>query len=268
MKPVLIQYQTPSIVIYGGVKYSSMNEFATKHKFYNNDKKKLLIKYIWSNFKYLRDNQNNIYNIDLADDYDKSKFELYLKGKSFTRKYISTQIVYKNKLYVSITNLADELNICRTELRRILVNNYKNVKEKVKIVLSKKVEKEIENKIIRQKNKIRIDSFKVIYNDLVFKSIAELARFINIKDDTLRLYIKYNNFQPENYTFDLNNEKLKKLRLYLEKKDIEQKLISFEDKVKDFANSRDIPLYKITSLIKDKSIKNIEELKRYYQYIY
>ena len=44
MKQILIQNQTPSKIIFDGVEYNSLCEFATKNKIYNKDKRKSLFK--------------------------------------------------------------------------------------------------------------------------------------------------------------------------------------------------------------------------------
>ena len=64
MRKVLIHEQTPTKIIYNGIEYKSLGEFARKYKFYSSEKKKLLQKFIWKHFGFFRTNifLNQVYN--------------------------------------------------------------------------------------------------------------------------------------------------------------------------------------------------------------
>ena len=266
MKQVLIQDQTPSKIIFNGVEYNNLCEFATKNKIYDKDKRKLLFKFIWNNFKQVF--KNKLYNIDLADDYKKEKLRLYLQGKTQTRKTRATQIIFKNKLYVSIYNLAEELGLCKPELQRAIHTQYKNkLKTNSTLKINKKTEKLIEEKVRLKKEGLRRDDMKIKYNDFVFNTISKLAKKINVNVKCIRSFMHTHNIKAEDYQIDLNSLKYKEFREYIEKKDKQKNLIPFKDKIKTFAKENDISLYKINLLIDEKNIKSIEELKKYYQYI-
>lgn len=266
MKQILIQNQTPSKIIFDGVEYNSLCEFATKNKIYNKDKRKSLFKFIWSNFKEVF--KNKLYNIDLADDYRKEKLRLYLQGKTQTRKTRATQVIFKNKLYVSIYNLAEELGLCKTELHRAIHTQYKDkLKINSTLKIDKETEKLIEKKVRLKKEGLRRDSIRIKYNDFIFNSITELSRKINVNAKSIRSFMHTHNIKSEDQQIDLNTKKYKEFREYIEKKDKQKKLIPFKDKIKTFAKENNISLYKINLLIDEKNIKSIDELKKYYQYI-
>lgn len=266
MKQFLIQNQTPSKIIFNGVEYNSLCEFATKNKIYDKAKRKLLFKFINNNFKEVF--KNKLYNIDLADDYGKEKLRLYLQGRTRTRKTKATQIIFKNKLYVSIYNLADELGLCQTELLRAIHTQYKDkLKTNSTLKINKKTEKLIEEKIRLKELGLREDSIRIKYNDFVFNSISELARKINVNVRCICSFMYAHNIKAEDYQIDLNSKKYLLLRKYIEKKDKQKNLIPLEEKIKDFAKTRDIPLNKVINLVKTKNIKEINELNKYYQYL-
>lgn len=266
MKQVLIQDQTPSKIIFNGVEYNNLCEFATKNKIYDKDKRKLLFKFIWSNFKEVF--KNKLYNIDLADDYKKEKLRLYLQGKTQTRKTRATQIIFKNKLYVSIYNLAEDLGLCKPELQRIIHIQYPNkLIPNSTLKINKEIEKIIEEKVRLKELGLRRDSIKIKYNNFTFNTISELAKKTNVNVKCIRSFMYTHNIKSEDYQIDLNSLKYKEFREYIEKKDKQKNLIPFKDKIKTFAKENDISLYKINLLIDEKNIKSIEELKKYYQYI-
>lgn len=265
MNQVLIHKQTPTRIIYNDVEYKSLCSFATKHKFYDNRKRKLLLKFIWRNFKDIK--KDNVYNIDSADGYLKSKLQAYLKGKT-CKKSIATQVIFKGILYPSIFSLSNQIGLCKAEVLRA-INMDKNYKKGIQIInLSKKTENLIDKKIEFKHLKKRRDSIKIIYSnefkDYIFNSVNELARKIKVNKATIKSYMYKNKIKAENYEIDLNKKKYSKFRCYIEKKDILKELIPFKNKVKEFAKATGVSLNKIQILIESRSIKTIKELQKYY----
>ena len=264
MNPVLIQNQTPSGIIFDGVFYNSLNEFSIKNKIYEKSKRKLLSKFIWWHFK--KYYQDNTYNVDLADDLEKEEFKLYLKGK-LTKKSHSVHVIYKNKLYLSTNILGEELGLLGIEIRRSLQKFGEILEVGKTVIINEDVEKDLEKKIRLKKENKRRDCIRIIYNDCIFKSIIELSKKIKVNTSRIRKYIFKNKIKAKDYEINLNDKKYKNFRNYIEKIDKQKNLIPFEEKVKTFAKNKEIPLNKIYDLVSLRKIKNIEDLKKYYQYL-
>ena len=271
MRKVLIHEQTPTKIIYNGIEYKSLGEFARKYKFYSSEKKKLLQKFIWKHFGFFR--TNNTYNIDEARELLREKLRLYLKGES-TRSACGIKIIYKKKLYLSVNSLGRELGFTsKNSLHRILKKYFgeEKLKNSNKIIIKKRLEKIIENRISLLKEEKRPDCIKIYYSNkyknYVFNSLVELAKTINVKIVCLRSFMYRKGIKPENHEINLDLPKYKIFREYIEKKDSNKNLIPLKNKIIDFAEQSGINANQILLFAKNKGIKNIEEIKKYYQYL-